>query len=104
MFYSYFGVYQANITVWNGTIPSNVVLSKDVTHPLGLPVEIATLVLTNEAGDGISTLTTFIVYKSDLMERLVKLDEDWTYVSLEQRSNIFIEIVDIDSQWPYAPP
>jgi len=102
-FYSYSGAYQAETTVWNGTTPAYVFISQNVSHPLGLPVEIAVLVLTNEAGDMVSILTDFIMCRCHLMERLAKLDESWLYTSPSKRPEIFFEIVNIDKQWPYAP-
>jgi len=101
-FYSYAGEFQAESTVWNGTTPAIVELSTQIEHPLGLPVEIAALVLTYENGTTISTVTTFTMCRCHLTERLGKLDGDWLYTSPSERPGIFLEIVDIDMQWPYA--
>jgi len=104
IFYSSSDVYQANTTVWNITIPENIIRSWNVTHPLGLPVENATVVVTDELGNILETLKSFVVSRSNLMTRATNLDVDWLYVSQAERSTIMKELVDIDLQWPYASP
>ena len=102
-FYSYSGIYQANTTVWTGTTPDNVTLSVDIPHPLGWPVEKATLVLTDNLGTILYTATSFVVHRSHLMGRLGELDYLWTVPGAD-RTAIMKEYVAIDGQWPYAPP
>jgi len=101
-FHSYSGGYQGEVNVWNGT-PELVQVSKNVPHPLGLPVEKATLVLTDEFGTILQTVTSFVVRRSHLMTRLTELDANWLYVSSSERPAIMMEIIDIDGQWFYAP-
>ena len=60
--------------------------------------------LTDENGTILEKITTFLLCRTHLMERLTKLDTDWLYASPAERTTIFKEIVDIDMQWPYAPP
>lgn len=103
MFYSYSSAHQANTTVWTDVTLSNVTLSVDVPHPLGLPVEKTTLVLTDDLGAILQTLTSFLVRRFHLMVRLTRLDTLWI-AQPGTRTAIFKEIVDIDGQWPYAPP
>jgi len=103
MFHSYSGTYQANTTVWNSTIPANVVLSKNVTHPLNLPVEIATLVLTDDAGNILQTLTSLLVGRTHLFTRITQIVIGWPYAPSAERIQLFKELVDISKQWPYAP-
>ena len=102
-FYSYTGEFQAESLVWNGTTPDHILLSLNLSHPLNLNIEIVTLVLTYKNGTVVSTITTFIVCRSDLMGRLGELDHLWTVPSAD-RSAIMKEYVAIDGQWPYAPP
>ncbi len=101
-FYSYSWAYQGETTVWSGTTPAYVLISENVSHPLGLPVEIVTLVLTDDLGTVLQTVASFVVHRSDLMGRLGELDYLWT-VPGSDRSAIMKEYVAIDGQWPYAP-
>ncbi len=101
-FYSYSGIYEGEVTVWSGKTPAYVTLSMNVSHPLNWPMENATLVLTDDLGTILQTVTTFVVHRSDLMGRLGELDYLWT-VPGEDRSAIMKEYVAIDGQWPYAP-
>ena len=100
-FYSYSDVYEGQVTVWTGT-PTHVILSVNVSHPLGFPVEIVTLVLTDNLGTILQTVTSFVVHRSHLMGRLGQLDYLWTVPSAN-RPAIMKEYVAIDGQWPYAP-
>lgn len=112
-FYSYSGTYQGETTVWSGTTPAHVDLSINVSHPLdrGLqpyeraPVENATLVLTDDNGTIISSITTFVMTRRHLFERILYLDMRWTFPWRDWRitQEIFVELVCIDGQWPYAP-
>lgn len=103
-FYNYTGAYAANVTVWNGSTPMQVVISANVTHPLGEGVKNATLVLTDNGGNVISSIASFVMYRSNLMQRLVTMDLDWPYASPEQQGAMAVEYSDIDKQWAHAPP
>ncbi len=102
-FYSYHGVYQGEVSVWNKTVSTLVILSMNVSHPLDLPIENATLVLTDSAGTILRTVTTFLVHRFDLFGRLIQIEARWSSAS-EERTKLFKEMVEIDMQWPYAPP
>ena len=102
-FYTYGGGYQGENTVWSGTTPDNVIFSKIVPHPGNEPVENATLVLTDNEGNVITTITSFVVRRSDLMRRIFEIDLRWPFASHAERSALMEEIQDIDMQWPYAP-
>jgi len=93
--------YQGNSTVWNGTTPTQVHLLINLTHPRGYPIKIVELVLTNDTGNVMSVVATFVVYRSHLMIRLLELDNLWS-VPGEDRTAIFREMVAIDGQWPYT--
>ena len=102
-FYTYDGVYQENITVWTGATPTGVMLSTDIAHPQGKPIEVLKLVLTDDSGNVLQTVTSFVVHQPDLMGRLGELDHLWT-VPGSDRPAIMKEYVTIDGQWPYTPP
>jgi len=103
IFYSYMGEQEANTTI-GSTTPPDVDLIINITHPLNGAVKNAILVLTDASGNIIRTVTSFIVCRSDLIERIIEIDTQWIYASGEERSILFKEIIDIDFQWPYAPP
>jgi len=102
-FYTYSGVYQANSTVWNGTTPAHIILSMDVPHPLGKPVEKVSLVLTDNLGNILQTVTSFLVHRSHLFSRVTRISMDWPSASSSERITLFRELVAISRQWPYAP-
>jgi len=101
VFYGCSGSYEATTTVRTGLTPNNKCLR--ITYPLGLPVENATLVVTDDLGNVLKTVKSFIISRSHLMNRLSELDYLWT-VPGENRPAIMKEYVAIDGQWPYAPP
>ncbi len=94
---------EANTTIWNHTTTYHVNLTINITHPLNKPVENATLVLTDDLGNILQTVTNFVVHRPHLMGRLGELDYLWT-VPGANRTAIMKEYVAIDGQWPYAPP
>lgn len=102
-FYSYSDIYQGEASVYNATTTAYVFLSVNVSHPLDWPIENATLVLNDGAGNILQTLTTFLVRRSELTGRLGELDYLWTALGAD-RTAIFREMVAVDGQWPYAPP
>jgi len=102
-FYSYAGEFQAESLVWNGTTPVYIELSIQVLHPQGIPIEIATLVLTHENGSIISTVTTFAMCRSCLRSRAMAICLAWHDASTSERPTMFHELVTIGMQRPYAP-
>lgn len=102
-FYTYLGVYQAEIVIWSGTTPAQVVLTEDVAHPEGKGVENATLVLTDDAGNVLSVLASFVVRRPHLLARLSAIKAGWPYASPEEKSALLLEISAIKARWPYAP-
>jgi hypothetical protein len=80
-----------------------VVLSENVPHPEGKGVENATLELTDDAGNVISVLASFVVRRSHLMARLSAIKAQWPYASDEEKSALISEISAIKARWPYAP-
>jgi hypothetical protein len=102
-FYTYQGAYQAENVIWNGSTPSQVVLSENVPHPEGKGVENATLVLTDDTGNVISVLASFVVRRPHLMARIIEIKARWPYASDEEKSALISEILAIKARWPYAP-
>jgi len=93
--------YQGNSTVWNGTTPDYVLLSVNVSHPVGYPIEIVELVLTDDDGKVMSVVATFVVCRTHLWDRTGQLDSLWGRPGAD-RSAIMKEYVAIDGQWPYT--
>jgi len=102
-FYGYDYSYQAESTVWTDSTPAYLTLHVNVSHPLNRPIENIILVLTDSNGRAISTVTSFMVFRQDLMQRLTTMITEWPYASPEKRITIFQEIVALSKQLPYAP-
>jgi len=102
-FFSYDGKFQAKLSVWNRTTSNYVELSIQVQHPLKVCVSIATLVLTDNLGNVISNVTTFIMSRPNLFSRITQIMMRWPFAPSGERMTLFKEIVDISKQWPYAP-
>jgi len=102
-FYSYSGIYEGMVTVWNGTTPAYVDLTLNVSHPLNLPIENIILVLTDSDGSVISTVTNFVVQRSHLFSRIAQIVGEWPFAVSAKRIQLFKELVAISKQWPYAP-
>jgi len=64
-FYTYSDTYQGESLVWNDTVPARLMFTKIISHPQGKPIQKVKLVVTNETGDEISTLSSFIVIYPD---------------------------------------
>ena len=101
-FYDYQNRQEANTTVWSIVPPEPLTLSIDIQHPLNKGIENATLLLTDDHGNIIRTVTSFLVRRSHLLGRLGELDYLWTVPGAD-RTAIMKEYVAIDGQWPYAP-
>jgi hypothetical protein len=102
-FYNYAGVFENERVFENLTPPAHVVKSDNVPHPENKAVENATLVLTDDANNVISTITSFTVRRSDLMKRISEIKGEWPYADAAERSALMKEISGIKGQWPYAP-
>jgi len=102
-FYTYDGEYQGNTTVWTGITPKRVVFSTNITHSQGKPIEIVNLVLTDNFGNILQTIITFVVHRSDLFGRTAQIAMRWPFALLAERITLFKELTAICRQWPYAP-
>jgi len=81
-----------------------MVLSMNVSHPLNWPIENATLVLTDEHGNILQTVTTFLVRRTHLFSRITQIVIRWPSALSTERITLFKELTAISRQWPYAPP
>ena len=102
-FYKYDGSPQANLTIWTGVTPNWIIISADIWHPLQKPIERVSILMLDSEGKVISTLTTLVVSKENLYDRLNYLKSIWATASSEEKICLMKEIVAIDSQLPYAP-
>jgi uncharacterized membrane protein len=102
-FYTWTGAYQGEVIVWTGMTPAHVVFTENVDHPENLVVENATLVLTDDAGNVISTFTRFVLTRSLLMQRRSAIKSRWPYAPSEERVELMFELSVMKSKWPYAP-
>jgi len=89
--------------VWSGMTPDNVIFSKVVPHPENKAVEKVVLALTDNEGNVISIIASFIVTKDDLFSRIRAIKGEWPYASPEEKDALMAEIRGIKGQWPYAP-
>jgi len=104
-FYKYYNItLQAENVIDEFSPPKHIENIENLPHPLDLPVEIVTLVLTTDNTENvISTLASFTVRRGDLTARIAGIDLSWPYAPFEERSALMVEIAAIDVQWPYAP-
>jgi len=66
-----------------------------------------TIKITGELTDGTPFEGTDIIraiHQSDLSTRITQINTEWACAPPSERPNMFLEIIDIDLQWPYAPP
>jgi len=102
-FYTYDGTYKGESTVWTGATPTLLTFSVDIPHPLGKPVENATLVLTDNLGNVLQTVKSFLVRRPTLFSRTTQIIMRWPLATSAERITLFKELTDISKQWPYAP-
>jgi len=103
-FYSYSNAYEDEVSIWSGNTPRHVLLSTNITHPLNKGIENATLVLTDDAGNILQIIATFLVHRPHLFGRIRQIISRWPLALSAERITLFKELVDISKQWPYAPP
>ena len=102
-FYTWAGDYQSENLVWSGSTPAWVVLLKNVPHPENKAVEMVRLVLTDEVGEEVATIASFVIRKFDLMHRVRAIRGIWPYASQEEKNDLMAEIRTIKGKWLYAP-
>ncbi|MFQ6129866.1 MAG: PQQ-binding-like beta-propeller repeat protein [Candidatus Hadarchaeaceae archaeon] len=104
-FYSYMGDNQGENLVWENMTPAHVVLLENIPHSMGEAVEKAELVLTDEVGATISTLSTFIVWKVDLEARFMEIPFYWSIAppGSQERLDLETEFMEIPFYWSGAP-
>ena len=103
-FYTYGDAYENESLFWSGTAPDQVVKFENVPHPENIGVKKARLDLTtDDTGNVISTVATFVVTRDILNGRLVQIYLEWPFADANRRNVLNSEIVDIYLQWPFAP-
>jgi len=101
-FYTYGWSYQAESVFWSGSTPAYVVKFDNVPHPQGKPVERAKLVLTDNEGNVIQTMTSFTVTKSVLFKRYSDIKKEYPKPGADKPA-LFKEYGDIKKQYVRAP-
>lgn len=104
-FYKYDNVtLQDNSVIENISPPQQVKENENVPHPSGLPVEIATLVLTkdNTADEIRPIIASFTVTKSILFARYLEIKSEYPKPGADKVA-LFSEYLKVKSQYPKAP-
>jgi len=103
-FYTWGDDFEGENIVWSGTTPDHVVLLEDIPHPLGKAIEKVRLDLTtDDTGNVISTLSTFVVRKVDLEARFMEVPMYWAAAPPEGKVELEIEFMEIPMYWAGAP-
>jgi len=100
-FYSYSGAFQGETTVWNGTTPTQIDLSLDLSQ--NSPIENAIFILADNEENTILNLVNFVVHRSDLFNKITQILMGWPLTPSAERIQFFKELLGISKQWPYAP-
>jgi hypothetical protein len=101
-FYTWTGDYQAENVVWAGTTPTYVDLHENIRNPAGT-VENARLVLTDDMGSIILTLTSFTVRREHLGARVAQIRLMWRGGTPAERSAWGSEVAEIRLRWRNTP-
>jgi hypothetical protein len=103
-FYTWYNVYQGKTTEWSENIPGYIALiDKKVTHPQGKPVEKVGLIVEDENGDFVRTVTTFIVTKRHLASRYSDILSAYPLASPSEKTILSTEYSDLLGQYVLAP-
>jgi len=105
-FYDYDNVFEnENVIHENFTLPWQVVPeNENVAHPSGVSVKRARLDLTGDNTENvISTISSFVVTRDVLWDRLTQISGEWPFASSSERDALWKELGDLSAQWPYAP-
>ena len=103
-FYTYTGTYDNESIVWNGPTPTQVTLSENVPHPENKPVENLTLYLTDDVGNVIETIDSYVVTRSELIKRMSQIKGRWDLAPPPEKTALIREMAGIKGQWDLAPP
>lgn len=104
-FYTYGYAYESENAIWSGATPAHVVFSEAVPHPSRpwAKPERVRLVLTDEGGNEVQAISSFVVTRPRIMGALVDFDMRWPYANAENRACIMRMIAEMDMNWPFAP-
>jgi len=103
-FYTWGWIYEAENVVWSGMTPAQVVMVKDVPHPIPMhKPERVRLVLTDEENNEVQTISTFLLRRSNLWWAISSIKGRWPYCPPEERPCLLQMISVIKRNWPFAP-
>ena len=104
-FYTYNYTYEGENAIRSGATPAHVVFSERVPHPSEpfRKPERVRLVLTDEGGNEVQTISSWVLTRSIIMVALADFDMQWPYANAENRACIMKMILELDMNWPYAP-
>jgi len=102
-FYTWGDIFEGENVVWSGSTPNHVILLEDIPHPQSTGVQKVMLVLMDEEGAAISTLSTFTVRKCDLATRFSDIPSEWLLAPPDNRIKRAIEFSEIPGYWLLAP-
>jgi len=105
-FYTYMDAFEnENVIETFYELPWHVEENESARHPEGTGVKKARLDLTTDDTENvISTLSTFIVGRGTLMDRVFGISMDYPSATPEQRQALMDEVFDISMIYPSAPP
>jgi len=103
-FYKYDNVtFQAETVIDNFVPPKTILESENVPHPSGLPIEIATLVLTtDDTANEILTMASFTSTKGELAWRYIKIKSEYVKPEADKPA-LAAEYLKIKTQCVKAP-
>jgi hypothetical protein len=102
-FYTYGGGYENENVFWSGTTPTYVVKFDNIPHPQGNSVKKSKLVLTDDGGNEIATLASFVVTRGVLWGRILEIMNRWPFAPSGERAALWDEVIGIMNGWPFAP-
>ena len=89
--------------VWS-TMPAHLISENKLPYPQAtVGMQKTELVLTDEVGDTISTVSTFIVHKPDLEDRFMWVPYYWSMAGPEGKNDLESEFMWIPYYWSGAP-
>lgn len=103
-FYNWVWTYEAETVVWSGATPAQVVMVKEVPHPIPMWIPKGVrLVLTDEEDNEVQTVSTSLTRKSDFILAISQMKAQWPFYPPENRYCIIQMLSAIKGQWPFAP-
>jgi len=104
-FYRYWDDYEGENLLWSGATPVRLMLKENILHPLGkghVPEKVR-LILTDNEGNLLQTIVSYVVTKSALFTKYINNKIFYPIVPLEGKICIFRKLSKIKAQFPFAP-